>query len=76
MENAFFGDSTNDNVDGTNEDQLAGSDDQTTADVIAEDLVLKGGKGDEPCRVVLGMTFLGVARVMTSWKAVPEMINL
>jgi len=32
---------------GTNEDQLAGSDEQTTADVIAEDLVLKGGKGDD-----------------------------
>ena len=32
---------------GTNEDQLAGSDEQTTADVIAEDLVLKGGRGDD-----------------------------
>ena len=32
---------------GTNEDALAGSDEQTTADVIAEDLVLKGGKGDD-----------------------------
>ena len=29
-----------------------------------------------PWRVVPGMTFLGVARVMTSWKSVPEMINL
>ena len=34
-------------ADGTNEDALAGSDEQTTADVIAEDLVLKGGKGDD-----------------------------
>ena len=32
---------------GTSDDALASDDDQTAADAIAEDLVLKGGKGDD-----------------------------